>query len=86
MVLTYTIEKYRLISKWLNLSIIFNQLRFVHLKYLKVIKNLIELTILYQKIILINKLKGKNRSYEMSSFVETTAFNLHKEKPTEFVK
>ena len=28
----------------------------------------------------------RNRSFEISSFVETAAFNHHKEKPAEFVK
>lgn len=35
----------------------------------------------YNIIIIIER----NRSYEMSSFVETAAFNVHKEKPAEFV-
>jgi hypothetical protein len=28
----------------------------------------------------------RNRTYELSSFLETKAYNLHKEKSTEFVK
>jgi len=48
----------------------------------------INIFIYYMKLkhIRINSILERNRSFELSSFVETNAFNLLKEKSTDFVK